>query len=107
MANGLFQTNLSSPNLIFNGISLGEWQDIQASNKTKYPNIKDCPSDKPYFDGFDCISCHPFVPYFNIDNLLCQNCGEAKYDSQRKECVLDNTVVTTSPNIAKMYSSIF
>ena len=109
MDNTTYQTDLKSNNLIYNGISIGELQENYDNNKKKYPQIKDCPKEKPYFDGYDCISCHEYFPYFNVDTRLCQNCGAdgAVYDKEKYDCIAENKVVTTAPNIAKMYSSIF
>jgi hypothetical protein len=109
MANGTFQTSLSSSNLIYNGLSISELQENYSSNKAKYPQVQDCPPERPYFDGYDCVGCHQQVQYFNLDTGLCQNCGSsgASYDGERHDCVSKNEVVTASPNIAKMYSSIF
>lgn len=53
--NNTYQTSLDSDNLVYGGISEAELKDYYDSNKTKYPNIKDCSKETPYYDGINCI----------------------------------------------------
>lgn len=87
--NSTYQTSLNSENLIYNGISIGELQENYNNNQKKFPKIQDCPQEKPYFDGYECISCNEHIPYFNLDTRLCQNCNanSAKYDKELHDCV--------------------
>lgn len=71
---GVYQTSLNSQNLIFDGYPKAEFQDKYDENKRKYPSIQDCPTEKPYFDGFGCISCPSGNPYFSLIASECSNC---------------------------------
>ena len=106
---GLLRTSLNSSNLIYNGISIAELQEKSEAVKAKYPHVADCPAEKPYFDGYDCIACLSWVPHFNVETLVCQDCGSsgAEYSKEMHDCVKEEQVVNTAPNPAKMYSSIF
>jgi len=49
---GISQTNLNTPNLLYGGLPINQYNDYYQSNVTTYPKISDCPPEKPYFDGF-------------------------------------------------------
>jgi hypothetical protein len=105
---GVYQTNINSSNLLFNGISPAQYQATYNQNKLTYPNIKDCPPATPYFDGFNCIACNGTLPLFSMYHKLCSICPPtAPYDPATFNCVSSNGVVQSPPNIGKMYSSIF
>lgn len=71
----MYQTNVTTaPNLIYDGTSKGEWITIYKQNEQKNPQIADCPSSTPYFDGISCINCPTSHPYFNLRYQLCQVC---------------------------------
>jgi len=63
---GVYQTNIHSPNLLFNGISYAQYNNTYNTNKLSYPGIKDCPSATPYYDGFNCIACNGSLPLFSM-----------------------------------------
>ena len=106
---GQYQTSLTSPNLLFEGLPLGQFQDDYNANKTAYPNIQDCPAATPYFDGFACIQCPAGNPLFSLPTRLCSNCPpNSVYDSPNKQCTSTTGELKQSdPNMGKMYSSIF
>jgi hypothetical protein len=62
---GTYQTNLGSPNLIYGGVPLAQWQQYYTNNQTAYPSIKDCPAANYYWDGINCVECQPGM-YFNL-----------------------------------------
>ncbi len=106
---GVYQTSLSSKNLLFEGLPLGQFQDDYNSNKTAYPNIQDCPVTTPYFDGFKCIQCPVGNPLFSLPTRLCSNCPpNSIYVEADKHCTSTSGELKQSdPNMGKMYSSIF
>lgn len=105
---GQYQTNLNSPNLAYGGISYNQHMDDYNTNVSTYPGIQDCTSPTPYFDGCECISCPSSLPYFNLATQLCQTCpSPSVYDSTIHECMSNGNIINTSPNPAKMYSTIF
>ena len=71
---GLYQTNLNSKNLLFDGLPRAQFEEEYNNNKVKYPQIQDCPADRPYFDGFECIQCRPANPLFSVLTKLCSSC---------------------------------
>lgn len=71
---GISQTSLSSPNLMYSGIPAAQYQDQYNSNVATYPGIQDCPSTKPFFDGCGCVQCPSTKPYFNLQTKVCQSC---------------------------------
>ena len=104
------QTNpATADNLILDGRSLNEWKTYYFNNQTADPQISDCPSSKPFFDGITCISCPTDTPYFNLQYRLCQTCPkETAYDRAVRECLSTaGNIVTQSPNILKMAAGIF
>ena len=106
---GAYQTNLSSVNLLFNGISKAQYQYVQSQNFINYPYIKDCPLSAPYFDGFKCIACHAPYPLFSMLHKTCASCPTGTiYHQNTFVCLTPNGgLVTSPPNLGKMYSSIF
>lgn len=105
---GKLQTSLSSPSLIYGGYPKNQFVDYYNSNKTSYPAIQDCPQAKPYFDGFECIKCADSSPYFNLVYKLCMSCpAPSVYDTDAMDCREDGQLRSSTPNPAKMYSSIF
>ena len=109
LSEGLYQTSLNSPNLLYGGLPRAQHQDNYDSNKTTYPTIQDCPAATPYYDGYQCIKCFDFAPDFNLVTRRCQNCPEnSTYNTVLKDCLdSNNDVISSPPNIAKMYSTIF
>ena len=65
LAEGLYQTNLGSPYLIYGGKSLAEWKQYYNGNVTANPGIQDCPATTYYWDGINCVDC-PSGMYFNL-----------------------------------------
>lgn len=63
---GQYQTNINRTNLIYGGISQGQWQSYYDSNRTAYPGIQDCPQEAPYYDSINCIQCPSQIPYFDL-----------------------------------------
>ena len=104
---GVWETSLNAPNLIFNGISLAQYQSIQAKAAITYPGIAPCPSGTPYFDGFNCISCPPAFPFFSMQNQACTTCPAGSvYKANLQDCFNTLGIVHAYPNIGKMYSSV-
>ena len=104
------QTNPStSPSLILDGRSLNEWRVYYYNNQTADPQISDCPSSKPYFDGVVCINCPVEQPYFNLQYRICQACPQnTDYDVSVRDCLSNSgNIVTQSPNVLKMAAGIF
>lgn len=84
---GVYQTSLTSPKLLFDGIPKAQFQDEYNANKQKYPKIQDCPTEKPYFDGFECIQCPAGNPLFSMLTKLCSSCPpNSIYDEQNRYC---------------------
>ena len=52
--------------MTYGGLSRLQHQDYYDNNKTTYPKIQDCPKETPNYDGYQCIKCFDFVPYFNL-----------------------------------------
>lgn len=105
---GQYQTSLASPNLLYGGYPYNQWQDTYNQNKASNPKIADCPAAQPYFDGVNCIMCPSYLPYFSLSLRTCQNCPDtAPYNSNLKDCMSNNTIIKTYPNIPKMYANIF
>jgi hypothetical protein len=108
---GLVQTNIDSKNLIYGGISKAQWQSYYNSNKTAYPNIQDCPTQTPYYDGINCVQCPSTMPYFNLEYRLCMTCPTGTQYSVTPDytgCVTpSNQQVAIGTDIAKMFSNIF
>lgn len=71
--------------------------------------IKDCPIDRPYFDGLRCISCSSKAPYFNLKHKICQFCDpDSIYDATVHECLSNSgQIIDQKPTIEKMIASIF
>ena len=69
------QTSLSSPNLLLGGLSFNEWRYFYVNNQTANPQLANCPTAKPYYDGTTCISCSPPAPYFSLTHRVCVNCA--------------------------------
>lgn len=63
---GVYQTSLNTHNLLFEGKPKAQFQEEYDNNKKTYPSIQDCPTDKPYFDGFECIACPSSNPLFSL-----------------------------------------
>lgn len=63
---GVYQTSLNTHNLLFEGKPKAQFQEEYNNNKKTYPSIQDCPTDKPYFDGFECITCPPSNSLFSL-----------------------------------------
>jgi hypothetical protein len=104
---GVWETSLRAPNLVFNGISLAQYQSIQTQLTIKYPNIAVCPSPTPYFDGFGCISCPSAFPLFSLQHRACTNCpAGSNYNANLNDCFNNLGIVHANPNIGKMYSSV-
>lgn len=66
-------------NLIYGGISKGQWKDFYDNNKTA--GYQDCNYDgnnknnTQYYDGIACITCPTGYPYFNMEKRIClPNC---------------------------------
>lgn len=107
---GVHQTNpTTAPNLVLGGISIAQYESTYASNKASYPDITDCPADRPYFDNINCVACTEPFPYFNMYSRLCQSCSEgSKYNSQTRECEdAAGRMSAENPTIERMLSSIF
>lgn len=106
---GVYQTNLNAPNLLFNGISVAQNQYIQTQSQIKYPSLSSCPLSTPFFDGFKCISCKTPYPQFSMVHKTCASCPSGTtYSSTSFACMsAHGGVATSSPNLGKMYSSIF
>lgn len=108
---GQSQTNINSSNLIYGGLSKAEWQQYYDQNKTAYPNIQDCPTQTPYYDGINCIQCPSQIPYFDLQYRLCMNCPTGTVYSDTtdyKGCLTPaNQKQDIGPDIAKMFSNIF
>ena len=84
---GQFQTNLNSKNLLYDGFPKAQFEEEYNTNKQKYPQIQDCPSNKPYFDGFACITCPPAKPLFSMLTKLCFSCPpNSLYDEVNRFC---------------------
>ena len=69
------QTSLSSPNLVLGGIPFNEWRYFYVNNQTVNPQLANCPTAKPYYDGTTCISCVAPTPYFSLTHRVCINCA--------------------------------
>lgn len=83
--NNTYQTSLESPNLLGGGIPFNEHKDYYNGNETAYPDIEDCPAEKPYFDGINCIMCPNITPYFNLKYRRCEICPpNSEYNEQRR-----------------------
>lgn len=106
---GVYQTNLNAPNLLFNGISVAQFQYMQTQNLISYPRIQNCPLSTPFFDGFKCLSCLPPYPLFSMMHKTCASCPlGTSYNQNQQACLSANGgLVTSPPNLGKMYSSIF
>lgn len=97
-----YQTNpVTSGNLIQDGLPLMQYLKTYKDNRQKYPGIKDCPKEKPFFDGVTCISCNSLFPYFNIERKLCQVCSSGStYNAESKECEsTDGKIIYQGPTI--------
>jgi hypothetical protein len=104
------QTNpATTPGLIMEGRSLNEWKTYYFNNQTADPQVSDCPTSKPYFDGVTCITCPSDSPYFNLQYHVCQSCPQdTAYESSVRECLsTGGNIVTQSPSILKMAAGIF
>lgn len=106
---GVYQTNLNTHNLLFEGKPKAQFQEEYDNNKKNYPSIQDCPTDKPYFDGFACITCPAGNSLFSLDSKLCTSCPEgSSYTPSEKQCTSSSGALKHSdPSMSKMYSSIF
>ena len=106
---GVYETNLTASNLLFNGLPKAEYQYIQTTNKLTYPGIKKCPQPTPYFDGYKCISCKAPFPLFSMLHKTCASCPVGTvYHPKSFDCLtIAGALVNSPPNLGKMYSSIF
>ena len=106
---GVYETNLTAPNLLFNGIAKAQYQYLQTQNQFTNPGIKKCPNPTPYFDGFKCIACHAPYPLFSMLHKTCAVCPVGTlYSHSSFDCLTKNGgLVKSPPNLGKMYSSIF
>ena len=106
---GVYDTNLSSSNLLFNGISKAQYKAINTNLKLTYPGLKNCPVATPYFDGFKCIACKAPYPLFSMLHKTCAACpAGTTYHPGSYECLsTGGGLVASPPNLGKMYSSIF
>lgn len=95
--------------MLFEGKPKAQFQDEYNENKRLYPSIQDCPTDKPYFDGFECIMCPTSASLFSLDSKLCTSCPTgSSYTPSEKQCTSSSGELKHSdPTISKMYSSIF
>jgi hypothetical protein len=58
-----------------------------------------CPSDTPYFDGVNCISCPTTSPIFNLTSGQCGNCPTGStYNSTAHVCQTPAINITTTTN---------
>lgn len=106
---GTYQNNPDSTGVIYGGMPYNQYKDTYVENQQKYPDITECPADKPFFDGMVCVSCPSYQPYFDLNKNQCVNCPtDSSYSAERKECLSTaGATVKTNPNPAKMYASIF
>jgi hypothetical protein len=106
---GTYQTNLTAQHLLFNGISIAQYNYIQSQQKLKYPNIQSCPLSAPFFDGYKCIACKNPYPLFSMLHRTCAACPIGTvYSVSSSDCVgVNGGLATSPPNLGKMYSSIF
>lgn len=74
---GTYFTNIqAAPNQleIYGGLTLNEIQTTQNRIKSQYSNAQYCPSDKPFYDDIQCVTCPQYKRYFNLRYGLCQVC---------------------------------
>lgn len=78
---------------------------LQSENKAR----KDCPWDKPYYNGVSCINCTNATQYFNLDTRQCQSCeGSFKYDPIQRDCIdMSTGDYNVQPSALKMAGSMF
>lgn len=97
----------TAPNLVLSGTSQGEWNYIYNQTKQNNPDLQDCPSETPYYDGTTCIVCPSNVPYFDLHYQCCVSCPVgSEYDTGRKECINSQGDPLT-PSLEKMASTVF
>jgi len=103
------QTSLTSPNLVLGGLPYNEWMYYYVNNQTANPQLANCPTSTPYFDGLTCISCSPPTPYFSLTHKACINCqAGTSYSSSVMECLSSSgNIVTQNPTLVKMAAGIF
>jgi hypothetical protein len=78
---------MNSVNLLLEGDPKGKFNDQYKTNQATFPAIQDCPGEKPYFDGFECIACPTYSPYFSMPKQTCAACPPAsKYVASEYQC---------------------
>ena len=102
-------TSLSSPNLILGGLPFNEWRYYYVNNQTANPQLANCPTANPYFDGKTCINCVAPAPYFSLMHRVCVNCAAGTtYSPTVRECLSSSgNIVTQNPTLVKMAAGIF
>lgn len=83
----IFQTNLYADNWILGNYTTEDIMKIYNKRTEQYDNVTNCPLERPFFDGKQCIQCPPGSPVFNMETQQCGNCpaGE-RVDDVAKRC---------------------
>ena len=68
--------------------NLGPNSDNYCCGKPSVDNTKkSCPDDRPFFDGYHCVSCSK-PDYFDYKDNQCKKCPSSQgFSSLKKECV--------------------
>jgi len=95
--------------LVNEGMPTAYWNQNYDNLLAQNKNRKDCPADKPFYDGVSCINCTNNTPYFNLDTRLCQSCnGSFVYDQTQRDCIdMSQSSYSVTPSALKMSGSLF